>query len=129
MPEPAILGWFTTDAEPRLIGSRCRECGTYFFPAETAFCRNPGCSSTDLDETPLSNTGTLWSYTVNHYPPPPPSLAQPPYGVAAVELQQEKMIVLGQVDGPLDGLNVGDRMVLVTGDAGEDRTVWKWRKA
>src|SRR5258708_23408770 len=105
MPEPVVKGWFTPAAEPRLVGSRCRECGTYFFPAESAFCRNPGCSSTQLHETPLSNTGTLWSYTVNHYPPPPPSLAEPPYVVAAVELNVEKMIVLAQIDGPLAGLN------------------------
>ena len=52
---PAIEGWFTTEGEPALLGTRCRECGTYFFPRETTFCRNPACRSTALDEVPLSS--------------------------------------------------------------------------
>jgi len=34
---PAIEGWFSTGDEPALIGSRCRSCGNYSFPAETFF--------------------------------------------------------------------------------------------
>ena len=32
---PAVEGWFTLDDEPRLLGTRCRESGTYYFPPET----------------------------------------------------------------------------------------------
>ena len=33
---PAIEGWFTMDeASPRLLGTRCTTCGTYFFPKES----------------------------------------------------------------------------------------------
>ncbi len=46
---PAIEGWFTLDADdPRLLGSRCRSCQTYFFPRETVFCRNPRCTGEEL---------------------------------------------------------------------------------
>jgi uncharacterized OB-fold protein len=126
---PAVEGWFTTDREPHLIGSRCRECGTFHFPKETGFCRNPFCASTDLEEVPLSPRGTLWSFAINHYPPPPPSVAQPPYGVAAVELASEKMVILGQIAGSADGLKVGDAMELVVEPLDDEQLVWKWRKA
>src|SRR3546814_19428613 len=69
---PAIEGWFTTDAEPCLLGTRCTTCGTVFFPAATGFCRNPRCRGRDLEPPALSRTGTVWSYTDAQYQPPPP---------------------------------------------------------
>ena len=53
-----------------LLVQRCKSCGTYFFPKETAFCRNPKCAGTDFEEVPLSTRGKLWSFTDNRYPPP-----------------------------------------------------------
>src|SRR2546422_353708 len=115
---PIVEGWFTTGADARLIGSRCTECGTYFFPKETAFCRNPHCSSTHLAEVPLSNRGRIWSFTVNRYAPPPPYVSPEPfepYAVAAVELAEERMVVLGQVARGVDfdRLAIGAEMELV----------------
>ena len=39
---PAVEGWFTMDEEPRLLGTRCSETGTVFFPPETTMSRAPG---------------------------------------------------------------------------------------
>ena len=42
----------------------------------------------------------MWSYTENHYAPPPPYVAADPfepYALAAVELADEGIVVLGQV--------------------------------
>jgi len=50
--------------------------------------------------TPLSRVGTVWSYTENQYAPPAPyRAAEPfePYALAAVRLDKEGIIVLGQV--------------------------------
>jgi uncharacterized OB-fold protein len=134
---PAVAGWFSLDAaEPHLIGSRCAQCGTYCFPKETSFCRNPDCSSSQLEEVPLSSRGRLWSYTNNCYAPPPPYVASDPfvpYAVAAVELERERMVVLGQVDASVgvDALEVGMPMELALGTLYEDATheylIWKWR--
>jgi hypothetical protein len=95
--QPAVPGWFTQDGAPRLIGSRCRACGTYAFPKESFFCRNPACASSELEEVPLSTRGRLWSYTNNCYAPPPPYVASDPfqpYAVAAVELEKERMVLI-----------------------------------
>lgn len=139
---PAVEGWFTLDeAEPRLLGARCPRCRTVFFPREPV-CRNPHCASrpeeeaAELEEVALSNRGRLWSYTSNHYAPPPPFVAKDPFtpfAVAAVELEAERMVVLGQVpeDVPVERLEVGMEMQLVLDILHEDdeRTtlIWKWR--
>jgi uncharacterized OB-fold protein len=133
---PAAEGWFRLDGEPALIGTRCTRCGTYFFPQETFACRNPECGASELEEVPLSRRGRLWSYTDNRYAPPPPYVAGDPfepYAIAAVELEREKMVVLGQVarGTAADRLEVGAEMELVIEtlfeDAESDVVVWKWR--
>jgi len=134
---PAIEGWFDMDPDdPRLLGTRCVSCRTYFFPKETVFCRNPGCSSTDFEEVPLSRRGTLWSFTNNCYPPPAPYIAPDPfepYAIAAVELDEEKMVILGQVVSGVatSELKAGMEMELVIDTLFEDdeqeAMIWKWR--
>ena len=134
---PAIEGWFTTDAEPHLLGTRCDACGTYFFPREEVLCRNPACRSTDLSEVQLSRTGKVWSYTNAGYQPPEPyvPVTDPfePFAIAAVHLVEEDMVVMGQVaDGfGVDDLKVGDEVELVVEtlytDDGVDQLVWRWK--
>ncbi len=132
---PAIEGWFRME-EPALLGTRCEACGTIFFPKETDFCRNPECAGTDFEEVPLSRRGRLWSFTDNHYAPPAPYIAPEPfepYAIAAVELEDEKMVVLGQVErgvGVAD-LEAGMEMELTLATLYEDDEheymVWNWR--
>jgi uncharacterized OB-fold protein len=132
----AIEGWYTLEPQPHLIGSRCRACGTYFFPRLSSFCRNPACEGNAFDEVKLSRTGRIWSYTNACYPPPPPFVAaQPfvPFAIAAVELEAERMIVLGQVAAGIDvsQLKVGMPVELVLetlhSEGGQDKLVWKWK--
>ena len=137
---PVIDGLFReeSDGTARLLGGRCPTCGASFFPKQWSFCRNPSCNGTELADVELSTRGALWSFTDNRYAPPPPYPASEPfepYGVAAVELATEQMIVLGQlaVGTDVGRLALGDEMELVveplyeTDD--EVRTVWKWRSA
>ena len=132
---PAVEGWFTMDgSDPRLLGNRCTSCGTVFFPKASFACRNPSCDGTSFEDVPLSNRGRVWSYTTNHYAPPAPYVSPDPfepYSVAAVELTEEKLVVLGQVEGSADSLRVGAEVELVlsslfTDDEG-DHVVWKWK--
>jgi uncharacterized protein len=136
MTTPAVEGWFTTGAEPALLGSRCTACGTVFFPRVEGFCRNPACNGDVFEELPLSRRGRVWSYTDAQYQPPPPYIpaSDPyvPFALAAVELP-EGLVVLGQV---ADGFGVADLKVgtevelvvepLYTDDSGE-RTIWRWK--
>jgi uncharacterized OB-fold protein len=133
---PAIEGWFTMDAEPRLLGLKDSESGTYFFPKDVALARAPGYADAPLEEVKLSRTGKLWSYTTNHYQPPEPYVSPDPfqpYTVAAVELPEERMVVLGQLAPGTDPatLEVGAEMELILDTLYEDDEneylVWKWK--
>lgn len=132
----AIEGWHTMEVKPHLIGTQCADCGTYFFPKNTEYCRNPSCDSTDFHEVELSRTGHVWSYTNACYKPPEPFVAAEPfepYAIAAVQLEKEQMVVLGQV---VEGvtcadLKVGMPMELVLEklhETDEDvKMTWKWK--
>ncbi len=142
---PAVEGWFTTDGPggaPALLGSRCTACGTLSFPKATLFCPNPQCSGSEFAEVPLSTRGRIWSYTDARYKPPPPFVPATdpfePFAIAAVELETEKIVVLGQVvpGVSVDELRIGMEMELVVDtlltetDAEGTQTeqvVWKWR--
>lgn len=133
----AIDGWYTLDTDkPQLIGSRCNACGTYYFPKLSTYCRNPACDGSEFSEVPLSRTGRIWSYTNACYQPPEPYVAADPFepfSIAAVELEAEQMIVLGQVvEGvDVDQLKLGQEVELVleplySDDEGE-KLIWKWK--
>jgi uncharacterized OB-fold protein len=134
---PAVAGWFTTDEPPVLLGSRCTGCGVVAFPPRSATCPNPLCRSTDVTSVPLARTGRVWSYTDARYQPPPPyvSPSDPyrPFVLAAVALDADGLVVLGQmVDGcEASDVHVGQPVELVveplleTGDAVQ--LVWRWK--
>ncbi|MHB8669252.1 MAG: Zn-ribbon domain-containing OB-fold protein [Acidimicrobiales bacterium] len=135
---PAVEGWFTMDDEPALLGTRCRRCQATFFPREEFACRNPRCGARadQLEEVRLSRRGRVWSYTENHYAPPAPYLAADPfepYALAAVELAEEQLVVLGQVVPGVGAgqLRVGSEVELTLGTLFEDdeatHVVWQWR--
>jgi hypothetical protein len=137
---PAIDGWFTLDeAAPALLGGRCVDCGTYVFPKHRKFCPNPRCASETFDEVELSRQGRIWSYTDARYQPPPPyvpvSDPHEAFAIAAVELEAERLVVMGQVvpGVGVDALHVGQPVELVLdvlyGDDDADYLVWKWRPA
>lgn len=134
---PAIDGWFTTTDQPALLGTRCAQCSSSFFPPERVLCRNPACMSTDLADVELSRRGKVWSFSVNHYAAPAPYVGKEPfepYTVVAVELAAEQMVVLGQLADGVDpaALKIGDEVEVVieplfTDDDGNEHIVWKWR--
>lgn len=135
MSAPVLEGWFTLDAQqPHLLGTRCTACGTYYFPKLKTFCRNPDCAGEQFEDVPLSRTGKLWSFTSAAYKPPEPYVAREPFqpfGIAAVELEREKMIVLGQLAAgvELQSLRAGAPMELVLEPLDDGKLTWKWKPA
>jgi uncharacterized protein len=130
---PVLDGWFTLDdTAPHLLGARCTSCGTYYFPKQIKFCRHPDCSGEQFEEVELSRTGTLWSYTNAAYKPPEPYVTNEPFvpfGIAAVELERERMIVLGQLANgiSLETLKVGMKVELVLESLDDGKLTWKWK--
>jgi uncharacterized OB-fold protein len=134
---PAVEGWFTLDENaPTLLGVRCVVCDTVVFPPRAGACPNPGCRGTELQVQPLGRRGRIWSFSTNHYPPPEPYIAPDPfvpYTVAAVELAEERLVVLGQMAADVDptSLAVGDEVEITLGTLftvdDHEYVTWQWR--
>jgi len=134
---PAVAGWFTTDDEPVLLGSRCDTCGVVSFPPRRSGCPNPRCRGTELSTHALARTGRVWSFTDAQYQPPPPYLSPSdpyrPFVLAAVELDADGLVVLGQMVAGCTAENVavGQPVELVVEPLLETddtvQLVWRWR--
>ena len=132
---PAVEGLFTCPPEePRLIGGRCKSCGTYFFPKFAAF-HKLGCEQGPVEEVLLSRRGELVSYTVQYYPPPRPFVSPDPfvpYGIGLVALPEGI-----QIPGMLTGIKIEDVKThinvelvvekLFQDEDGNEALTWKWR--
>jgi uncharacterized OB-fold protein len=113
---PVAPGLFTLAAGlPRLIGSRCARCGAVTFPSQPS-C--PRCTSTEVAERLLARHGTLWSWTIQCFPPksPPYAVDDPdsfePYGVGYVELPGEVRVETRLTEADPGRLRIGMAMEL-----------------
>lgn len=97
---PVAEGLFEIEADgARLVGSRCTGCGTAYFP-QAPGCRNPECPAPALEPTLLPGRGTLISYTIQRYRPPPLFRIDDwaPYAIGLVDLG-DGVEVMGMLDG------------------------------
>ena len=132
---PSIEDLYTWPSdEPQLMGGRCKSCGTYYFP-RFYVVHKPGCKERELEDVLLSRKGKLISYTVQHYPPPPPFKSTDPfvpYGIGLVELP-EGINVLGILTGcAIEDFKTGVKVELVVetlyvDEEGNDRLSWKFK--
>lgn len=134
---PVAEGLFaeTTDG-PRLLGSKCVTCATPYFP-KTVICRRPDCVESKIEDAQFGPRGTLWSYSIQHYPPPPPAKYDEPYSPYAMGMVDldEGLRVLARIStSELDTIKPGMAVELVIerlyGDAqGNEVMTWKFRPA
>ena len=83
-PTSLSLAWRERNTVLRLVGSRCKACGTPQFPRETV-CINPECGAVDeMEDYSFSDkTGHLFTFTADHltFSEDPPAL----YGIIDFE--------------------------------------------
>jgi uncharacterized OB-fold protein len=108
-----------TPAAPQLIGSECRACGVVAFPAQSSCA---ACTSSDVTERRLARRGTLWTWTIQCFPPKsPPYAGDPdefkPYGVGYVELAGEVRVEARLTVADPERLRIGMPMELVLAPA------------
>lgn len=108
-------GLFTvSDDGPRLIGSACAGCGARYFP-QALSCRNPHCGDKRVELAQLPARGTLLSFTVQRYQPPPLFRMDDwaPYAIGLVDLG-EGVEVMGMLTGvDLEAIEIGAPFELV----------------
>ena len=122
---PIQEGLFTWPSEdPRLIGSKCKNCGEITFPSQDS-C--PNCCLEDVEKIRLSTKGKLWTYTVQGFFPKSPPYAGPgtpesfvPFGVGYVELPNEVRVESRLTENDPEKLKIGMDMELVIEKFKED---------
>lgn len=115
---PVAEGIFTWPSdEPRLLASKCEGCGNHMFPVQ-ADC--PKCSGTSTETVELSRTGTLWTWTVQGYPPKSPPYAGDvnpatfePYGVGYVDIDRQVRVETRLTVADPEQLEIGMALEMV----------------
>lgn len=110
--QEGIFTWPSDD--PRLIGSECNECGAVLFPAQSG-C--PRCTSDDTKLRELGTRGTLWTWTIQGFPPKAPPYAGDvenfeAFGVGYVELPGEVKVETRLTTADKEQLSIGMEMDL-----------------
>ena len=101
--------------EVRLVGSQCEDCDVVTFPRQ-ASC--PRCTSMHVRERLLARSGTLWSWTIQCFPPKSPPYGGAaddfePFGVGYVELPGEVRVEARLTEADPARLRIGMSMELV----------------
>lgn len=114
MVAPGLVEW--REGNPKLVGSRCSECGEHRFPASTS-C--PACLTENVEKVALPDRGTLWTYTVQRFPPPSPPFSGPvepdrfePYAVGYIDLPGALRVESRLAECDFDALAIGMPMKL-----------------
>src|SRR5713226_5027724 len=124
---PAVAeGLFTWPSDdPHLLGAKCQACGVVTFPGQ-GVC--PRCTSSDMGVVELATRGTLWTWTVQGFPPKSPpyhpdeAKAFQPYGVGYVELPDQVRVEARLTETDPDRLRIGMTMELVIVPFGDQVT-------
>jgi len=117
----AIQAWRIRDRYYRLIGSKCQECGTEFFPPVYR-CRR--CGSETIKDKGMPKEGKIMTYTRLHEPLPGFE-AQAPFYLAVVTLDNGARVLTQVVDSPDESVKTGARVratvrrAKVDGDSGQ----------
>lgn len=94
-------GLFVKDP-PTLLGSRCRACESYTFPATT---RCPYCYCSQPEVVSLPNVGRIYSFTISRIPAPG-YVGPVPYGLGLVELEVGIRVTSLLIADPIEQLAV-----------------------
>ena len=82
---------------------RCEDCGAWvYYP--NPWCR--ACYSTRLRWTRCAGTGSVYSYSIVHYPPFAAFAADVPYVLATIALDEGPHLMTNLVNCPLDEVRV-----------------------
>ena len=109
-----LFTWPAND--PALLGSRCRVCHQYAFPANPS-CRY--CGKLDVETVELPRRGRLWTWTIQRFMPKTPYRSAEteatfvPFGVGYVELPGALRVETRLTENDPRRLRIGAEMALI----------------
>ncbi|AAM30565.1 MULTISPECIES: Zn-ribbon domain-containing OB-fold protein [Methanosarcina] len=108
--------WRNLGSRYNLEGTRCKECGEYFYPPRNVCvnCRRMG----ELEPFKFKGTGEIVSYTLIHTGAEGFE-GQAPYTLAIIKLDEGPRLT-SQVVGNTDNIQIGTRVRSVFRKLGED---------
>ena len=113
--QEGLFVWPSDD--PRLIASKCKDCGEVVFPFQES-CN--ACTSQSVEKIELSKRGRLWTWTIQGFPPKSPPYAKietpetfMPYGVGYVEMPEKVRVEARLTENDPNKLEIGMTMELV----------------
>ena len=104
--------FYPDQPHPTLMGGRCKQTGRYKFPYPL------GADRERHERVPLKREGTLWSYTIQRFPPSRPyiGVTDPakfkPFALGYVELDGQVIVETLISTSDLDSLKIGMDMVV-----------------
>lgn len=116
-----IQHWRLRDRYYRLLGNKCKDCGSEFFPP---VYRCKDCKSENLVDKEMPRRGKIITYT-HLYEPLPGFEAQLPVTLAMIELENGVKVIGQIVDSPTDKISTGQavravvRRMRVDGESGQ----------
>lgn len=123
--------WQNTPHGPRLIGSRCTECGELYFPRqENNLCVY--CQSKELEEIQFGTRGMVYSCTCVMQRPPVYYKGPVPYAIGFVEMPEGIRIETLFTDCNIEEVRVGMEVEMVIellheDEAGNEVIAYKFR--
>jgi uncharacterized protein len=112
------------DDGPHLFGSRCVDCDAHAFPPQSGCAR---CAGANTETVELANEGTLWTWTVQGFPPKAPPFkgdVDPKtfraFGVGYVELPGQVKVECRLTESDPAKLKIGMAMRMVLDPIGTD---------
>lgn len=125
--EPSSRAYWEGARENRLVIQYCGECSLFVHPPR-ATC--PQCQGERLEGRTVSGEGTVYTYSIMHYPGNP-GFDQLPYAVVIVELrEQEGLFTVGNLlDVPPGEIEIGMAVRVEFEILTPEITLPQWRRA
>jgi len=98
-----VRTWRHFDERYNLMGTKCKTCGTVYFPARNvcANCRRKG----EIEPYKLSGKGKIYTYSLISAPPKEFELGAP-YVIGIIELEEGAKIT-AQIDDEIENIEIG----------------------
>ena len=104
--------WRESSHRYRLVGHKCGNCGTVYFPPRDICIKCHRESIGKISECNLSGKGEIVSFTIVH-DVPPAFARQRPYAMALIKLEEGPILTAQIVDSDMDEIEIGRKVSAV----------------